>query len=183
MNYNNNLLEKMIDYKNKVTEVSISHWLNHELFTWQWWFCILLYLAPLFIWWKMVDRKRLFEIVIFGLFVNITCSLLDVVGTNFAMWEYSVTILPNIPLFFPIDYVDIPVTYMLIYQRYPKWKHFIIAITITAFIFSFIGEPFDVWAKMYILIHWKYIYSLPIYILIAIVCKVAVNWFIKKAQV
>lgn len=183
MNYNDYLIEKIIEYKKNISDASITHWLNQELITWQWWLSAFLYLAPLLIWWKMVNRKRLFEIMLFGLFVNITCSFLDVIGTNFTLWEYPIKILPNVPLFFPIDYVDIPVIYMLIYQHYPKWKHFFIAITITSLIFSFIGEPFLVWAKIYQLIHWKYIYSFPIYILIAIMCKVAINWFIKKAQV
>lgn len=170
----------MIEYKSKYSEVSISHWLNQELFRWQWWFCLFLYLFPLFLWWKIVDKKRLFEIMVFGLFVNIICAFLDVMGTNFALWEYSIRILPNIPLFFPIDYIDIPVTYMIIYQYFSKWTHFIIAITITALVFSFVGEPFNVWVKMYVLIHWKYIYSFPIYVVISIVCKGAINWFMKK---
>ncbi|MDP4093469.1 MAG: CBO0543 family protein [Bacillota bacterium] len=177
---NNDLVNKMTEYMSKYSDASFSHWINYELFTWQWWLCVFLCTVPLFIWWKVVEKKRLFEIMIFGLLVNITCSYLDVIGTSFALWQYKIKIVPCVPLFFPIDYTVIPVTYMILYQMFSKWKSFIIAVIITSLVFSFIGEPLDVWAGMYVMKRWNYIYSLPIYILIAIVCKATVIWFIKK---
>lgn len=182
MNYGDPIIDKMIEYKSKLIELAVSHWINQELFTWQWWFCVFLYIFPLLLWWKIVDRKRLLEIIIFGLFVNVFCSFLDVLGTNYNLWLYSIQIIPNVPLLFPIDYIVIPVVFMILYQIFTTWKSFIISMIITSLVFSFVGEPFDVWAKIYILIKWQYIYSFPIYILIGIICKATVNWFMKKAR-
>jgi len=73
-----------------------------------------------------------------------------------------------------------PIFYMIIYQYFTKWKTFLIAITIMAFIFAFILEPLTAWLGIYKLYHWKYWYSFLPYILIGIVIKFLIDKLIKK---
>lgn len=169
------LFKKMIEVKGIFKDLSIKHWLNHEVNTWQWWLCVAFIIVPLIIWWKMVDRKRLLEIALYGLLVNTQAAFLDVVGSEFLLWEYPIKLIPIIPRLVPIDLIVIPVVFMLIYQRYPKWKDFLIANTIVSAIFSFIVEPLQVWMGHYKLFAWKHVYSFPIYIAIAVLGKCIIN--------
>ena len=161
--------------------LSLHHWWKYEVLKWNWWLSVALTFVPLYIWWKIVDKKRLMEIVAYGFFINISSSFLDVVGSEFVLWDYPIRVIPNLPRLLPIDFTVIPVVYMLIYQLFPKWKGFLIANTVVAAVFSFIAEPLLVWMKLYILITWKYYFSFPIYIAMAAVGKLMVNVF-KSAQ-
>ena len=171
MNNGDSLTNKIIELKMQYKDLSIQHFMNYELFTWVWWFGIFCAIIPLILWWKVVDRKRILEITILGLVVNVSATILDVFGSEFALWEYIVRILPQIPLLFPVDYILLPIIEMLIYQRFPKWKGFIIANIFAAAILSFAVEPLATLIGQYRLISWKYVYSFPIYIIIAAFSK------------
>ncbi|RYD03459.1 hypothetical protein N752_19970 [Desulforamulus aquiferis] len=90
---------------------------------------------------------------------------------EFDLWDYKYQLVPLFDIFITYDMSIMPVIYMAIYQKFDKWKSFIIANTIVAAIFAFISEPLLVWLDFYLLLKWKYIYSFPIYIAIAIVLK------------
>jgi hypothetical protein len=177
----NELFNKYLQAKTLMRNLSLEHWVKYEVWKWNWWLSVALTFVPLYIWWIIADKKRLMEIVTYGFFINISASFLDVVGSEFVLWDYPVRVIPNLPRLVPIDFTVIPVVYMLIYQYFPKWKGFLIASTGVAAIFSFIAEPLMVWMKLYMLITWKYYYSFPIYIAMAVVGKVMVNLF-KAAQ-
>jgi hypothetical protein len=122
-----------------------------------------------------VNKERLVEITLFGLFVAAAAIFLDIAGSEYPPWEYPIRLLPMTPLIFPIDFIFLPVVDMLIYQKYPRWKSFLTANIIAAAILSFICEPLLTQFKAYYLITWEYVYSFPIYILIAVVCKLIVE--------
>ncbi|HBP63436.1 MAG TPA: hypothetical protein DD730_04010, partial [Desulfosporosinus sp.] len=125
--------------------------------------------------WKFVDKRRLLEIVAFGFLINILATFLDVVGSELLLWNYTLRILPQIPLLFPVDFVIVPIFYMLVYQRYTNWKHYLLASTILAIVLSFVAEPIAVYIGQYQLISWKFIYSFPIYIVLASLGKIFAN--------
>ncbi|MFZ5986951.1 MAG: CBO0543 family protein [Bacillota bacterium] len=180
MNNSNILLEKIIELKKQHMSLSFEHWISYELLRWQWWLSIVLLVVPLFVWWKLVDKKRILEIAVYGLIVNTAASFLDVIGYEFALWEYPIKVLPNLPKLFPVDFIIIPVSYMLIYQYFPDWKYFIISNTILSAFFSFIAEPLLTVVDIYRLIHWSYLYSFPIYIIISVLCRLIAEKIAKK---
>ncbi len=177
----NDLFYKYLATKKHMKALSLEHWTKFEVWKWNWWLSVVLTIIPLYIWWKIVDKKRLMEIVAYGFFINISASFLDVLGSEFVLWDYPVRVIPNLPRLVPIDFTVIPVVYMIVYQFFPKWKGFLIASTVVAATFSFIAEPLLVWMKLYMLNTWKYYYSFPIYIAMAVVGKLMVNVF-KAAQ-
>ena len=83
------------------------------------------------------------------------------------LWDYPDKILP----FLPFDFVVIPVVFMLIYQKFRPWKDFVIASTILAAFYAFIAEPVTVWLNLSVFLRWKYSYSFPIYVLIAVIMR------------
>lgn len=171
MGKDNPLLEKIIELRIQLRDLYFEHHQQRELFTWVWWLSIALIIVPLVVWWKTVDKKRLLEICVFGLLVNICATFLDVVGTDYALWEYPVRPLPKLALLLPVDYVIVPVVGMAIYQRCAKWWKFLLACTIASAVMSFLCEPFAAYIDMYKLITWRYVYSFPIYIAIYVVIR------------
>nr|WP_315989795.1 CBO0543 family protein [Desulforamulus aquiferis] len=105
------------------------------------------------------------------IFGNDCIVIFDAIGVEFDLWDYKYQLVPLFDIFITYDMSIMPVIYMAIYQKFDKWKSFIIANTIVAAIFAFISEPLLVWLDFYLLLKWKYIYSFPIYIAIAIVLK------------
>lgn len=169
------LMDKIIQGKIMARQLSIEHWVKYEGFTWQWWVGIVSVVIPLLLWWKIVDRRRLLEIMAFGFLVNILATFLDVTGSELFLWNYTIRLLPQIPLLFPVDFILVPIIYMLIYQRYKAWKQFLFASIIIALALAFIAEPLAVYIKQYQLISWRFIYSFPIYVLLAILGKFFAN--------
>lgn len=166
--------------KDKLMEAMLRHWYFDDLRKWTWWLSLVLTIIPLIIWWKIVDRKRLLEITVYGLLANITATFLDVIGSELVLWSYPDRLLPNLPRLLPIDYVVVPVAYMLIYQYFPKWKDFVIAMTVLSLIFSFVAEPLLVLLNMYELHYWQYWYSLPIYFAIGVVLRIFLEALLRQ---
>ncbi|MDR3542448.1 MAG: hypothetical protein P4L69_16025 [Desulfosporosinus sp.] len=165
------MMDQIIQTKIMYKHLSIEHWLRYEVFTWQWWIGIVFIVIPLLAWWKLVDKQRILVITAFGFLVNILATLLDVIGSELVLWNYTIRILPQIPLLLPVDFILVPIAYMLIFQRYRTWKQFLLASTIVALTLAFVAEPLAVYIKQYQLISWHYIYSFPIYIIISALSK------------
>lgn len=163
------------------TAVKIEYWLNETLFTFSWWMLLVTTVGIFILWLILLDKKRILEIVTYGFFITAIGMIGDVLGTSFMLWDYPNTLLP-ITLIAEVHTVQMPIIYMLIYQYFPKWKTFLIATTVNAFIFSFILEPLLVWLHIYQLDNWKHIYSFLPYIMIAIVVKLVVDKFKQLGQ-
>jgi hypothetical protein len=102
-------------------------------------------------------------------FIAVTAS--DAIGLAHGCWIYPIRLAPKFPHIISVDTAVLPIVYMLVYQTYSKWIYFIMASTIMAACFAFIGEPIAVWTGVYALITWKYYYSFPLYVLFAIGLK------------
>lgn len=165
----------IVETQKKLTELRLEHWKHEEVFSFQWWLQIALLIIPWIIWWKLVDKKRIGVIFSYGLLVLIFTSLMDNVGVELTLWGYPCLIVPVIVRLFGVNFSILPVSYMLIYQYFTKWTSFLIANTLFALFASFVGEPIYVLLDMYELYKWKYIYSVPIYIALAVFLKFLVE--------
>lgn len=175
--------EQIIDTQNLSIQLQNQHWLKYEVFTFQFWLLIAMLILPWFIWWKVVDRKRFYEILVFGLLVITVVTFLDEVGCQLNFWEYRFDIEPLFPRLIPINFTMLPIAYMLVYQYFANWKSYILANIIMAAIFAFIGEPIFIFLDIYELLNWKIIYSFPIYILLGVVLKLALIPIMKVQRV
>lgn len=147
----------------KLIELRYEHWIHRDLFTFQWWLLVVLLIVPWFIWWRFVDKKRLLEILLYGMLILASTTQLDIIGNESNLWGYPYKILPMIPRLISVDFGVVPVIYMLLYQYFPKWKSFLTANLIMSAVFAFIAEPALVGLDLYQLHNWKNIYSFPIY--------------------
>jgi hypothetical protein len=176
---NNPTFDQVLAAQNISIQFQIQHWLKHELFTPQFWLLIIILIIPWLLWWRWVDKKRLLEIIIYGLIMSTLVTILDELGCQLNLWEYRYDIEPLFPRFIPMNCTLLPVLYMLIYQYFSEWKSYLIANMALAAIFTFVGEPLLKVINIYVLLKWEHIYSFPIYILLALLVKLAVNSIIK----
>ncbi len=174
--------EQVLDAQNISIQLQLDHWLKFEVFSPQFWLLIGMLIIPWFIWFKLVERKRLLEIIIFGLIISIIVTTLDELGCQLNLWEYLYDIEPLFPRLIPMNFTLLPIGYMLVYQYFTKWKSFVAANAVVAAFYSFIGEPFLKMAGIYAMLNWKQIYSFPIYIIIAVLVRVLVDWIVSKKE-
>jgi len=160
-------MERVLELQKELTDIKINHWINEELFSPLWWLQLVLFILPWVIWWKLADKKRITDILAFGLLVLIVSTLFDRMGNELLFWAYPVKLIPLFPSLLSFDFAGLPVAYMLIYQYCPKWTQFIIANILASAAYSFVVEPAIIKLGFYQIYKWKFIYSFPIYILIA----------------
>lgn len=163
--------EKIIETQLYLNGLRTEIWLQSTVGRWYWWFMVFWTIFPLFIWWKYTDRNRFLEISFFGLMTCVSAGTLDTAGVSLGLWVYPFKILPFLPAFFPIDFVIIPVVFMLLYQRYASWKQFLITSTTVAALLSMVFDPIMVWMNIYQPLKWQYYYSIPVFVLMVSFCR------------
>lgn len=160
--------QHILDAHKYYTQLRYEYWITYEAYTPIWWFLLIAWITPWIIWWLLVDRRRLVEISFYGLVVMFITTTLNAIGSVQNLWTYTIKLIPFTPHLEPIDWSILPITYMLIFQYYPSWKQFLAAQTVIAILYSFIGEPFTIYLLgAYLPLDWSYLYSLPIYIVLA----------------
>lgn len=174
--------EEIRELHQKLAEMRYDYWLNHDLFSLQWWLLLTVFIVPWIIWWKLVDKERIFQILLFGTLLMILVITLDDIGIELNLWSYPYKLFFAISRLSAIDQGILIVAHMFLYQYFVRWKSFLIANVIMALFFSFILEPLTVKMRIYDLENWRYIYSLPIYILKAMLVKWIVDEVIQKKK-
>lgn len=87
-----------------LSKARMDNWLAEGLGTWRWWVLLIMLIVPWFIWYKYVDKKKLHEIVLFGLLIIIADITLDEIGFELSLWYYPVDVIPLFPRLTSIDY-------------------------------------------------------------------------------
>lgn len=167
----------------ELVDMRLEYWINHDLFSFQWWLLVILLIVPWIVWWRYVDKNRISQILLFGTLLMVLVMMMDDLGVESHLWSYPYQLFSMMPRLISIDQGIIIIAHMFLYQYFSKWKKFIIANTVMAIIFTFVFEPIVVWLDIYRLENWRYIYSLPIYILKAVLIKWVVDEVILKRQI
>ncbi|MFQ6389119.1 CBO0543 family protein [Priestia aryabhattai] len=99
--------------------------------------------------------------------IAIFSSFLDMIGDFLGLWDYRYEVFPLTSNYLPWDLFLLPIPVMFFIQVKPKIKPVIKALIYSA-LASFIGLPLLNWIGVYKQLHWRYIYSFPILIVIYI---------------
>ncbi|WP_376738448.1 CBO0543 family protein [Priestia aryabhattai] len=99
--------------------------------------------------------------------VAIFSSFLDMIGDFLGLWDYRYEVFPLTSNYLPWDLFLLPIPVMFFIQVKPKIKPVIKALIYSA-LASFIGLPLLNWIGVYKPLHWRYIYSFPILVVIYI---------------
>jgi hypothetical protein len=152
-------------------ELQYEHWLQHELFTNQWWALVGVLIIPWIIWWKLVDKTRTAIILAYGIYIMFVITAMDAIGSALQFWIYPIKLIPIVPDTVGIDWGLLTVADMLIYQYFPRWRSFIVAEIVIAAFLAFVGEPVAEVCKLYLPLHWEHSWSFPIYVMKAVIGK------------
>jgi hypothetical protein len=110
--------------------------------TWQFWVNVILLIVPLLVLYKLLDRKRAFQIGFYGLNIHIWFTHFDSFGTSHGYWEYPYKIMPFLPVSFTLDASLVPVAFMLVYQwSVNRNRNSYLYLIATGVIFAFILKP------------------------------------------
>lgn len=143
-------------------------WKNKMLVSWRWWLEAIFSFVTWGLWILYRKRESTGRLLHAGFTVIILCCWLDFIGVCMGLWYYPVKLVPTVPAYFLFDMCLFPVVIMFFIQFRPKWNPFMKA-CIFAGIAAFLGEPFFIWLKVYVPLHWKPIYSFPILIVIYLI--------------
>jgi hypothetical protein len=164
------LTQNIYETRLLLTSLQYAQW-KRILFTAQWWSLLFLLIISWLAWWKLIEKRRVFEVLAYALVVVIIGSILDLYGYKLGLWSYPIKSFYLNPGLIAGDWGLPPVVKSLVYQYYPQWKKFIIAQIVAAAFFSFIGEPILVWMGAYKMYEWSYWQSFLVYIPVAIFAK------------
>lgn len=158
-----------------VTYARIDNWFDTDFNTFGWWLQLLLAVFSIMVWWKIMNKKRLMELIFYSFTIMTITIWFDEVGYEIGLWYYPIDLIPVFPPATAIDYFMLPIMYGIVYQYCRSWKTFIIATCLLSGVFSFILEPLLEKFGFYVPIKWNHYYSFPIYIGIAIIMKAIVE--------
>ena len=153
-------VQQIVNKLDELNKIQDMYWVNHTLFTWQWWVGILLTIVPWVLWIIIRNKDSSNRLLFVGFFVMIFTSYLDFIGVEYGLWYYEYKVLPTIPAYIPWDFSLFPVAIMLLLQYKPNFSPYIKSILFGASS-AFIGEPFFASIKLYSPINWRYLYSFP----------------------
>ncbi len=169
-------MSKDVDIQKLLTAVRVDEWLREDLFRFKWWFLLGLAAVLLVVWWRLVDRTRLPEITLYA--VLTTCLTMGIVeyGEELTLWDYPADISPIFPVLTAVNLAVLPLVYSLVYQYFRTWKQFLPAAVIATCLLSFVFEPALSWGGFFQLLKWRYYYTFPVYIAVALL----IRWVVLK---
>lgn len=177
-------LNQLIEMKKKFNSALLNYWRENNFLSPQWWLVVILSIITPIIWYKLVDKTRISEITLLGLFYGISAIILDAIGSFAMVWFYPVRLTPYLyPQLYPYDTCILMIPFMLVYQRWGNnFKQFFIFTGLLSAFQAFFGEPFMEWLKIYQALTWKHIYSFPIYWGLGTFCWLLISLFKKIEQ-
>ena len=78
--------QAIVNLKKLLYQVRFNDWINNDIFTSRWWILLLSFIVPWFIWFLLVDKGRLKEMLLYLLSTASIAILLDESGITLGMW-------------------------------------------------------------------------------------------------
>ena len=161
-------LPQSVEMQMKLTRDHIDQWLAEDFLRFRWWLLIVIYIACAVVWWKLVDKQRLKETLLFTVLAYIAVLALNEYGQELILWDYPVDLIPVFPPFSSVNLLLLPPIYSLVYQRFTSARTYFSAVLVVSAAFCFVIEPLLVWGGFFQLLNWQYWMSFPLYIVMAL---------------
>ena len=147
--------------------LSYTQWKTQTLFSNQWWILVALIAICYAIWWAIVDKRRLTQILLFGSLIAAGRIVMDIIGNNVALWSYDIRETPFSPSPFLHDLTLTPIALMVAYQYTHSWKNFLVWTAVATGIISFALFPLLTTFGFLTFYKWNYVYSFVLIMAIA----------------
>lgn len=130
--------KQILEISGKLNDLIETQWLNQIFLSPAWFFHVFLILFTYVLFFFLVDKRRIIEILLFGSLVAVAFSVYDAIGEQLGYWATLKRVFPIHPNFFLGDLTLIPLTAMLVYQYAFSWRRFLVWITVWAGFLAFI---------------------------------------------
>lgn len=117
--------EEIIQKSDELNNLILTKWLNQELFSFEWFFILFLVLVCYFLFFYLVDKKRIVEILLYGSLVAVAFVVYDSIGIFFGFWANKISTSPVYPNILGSDLTIAPLIAMIIYQYKSPWDSFL----------------------------------------------------------
>ncbi|AIF53094.1 CBO0543 family protein [Pelosinus sp. UFO1] len=152
-------------------DLNYTQWKTQILFSPIWWSYITIIVISYAIWWKLVDKRRLTQLLLFGSLVSVGRILIDIIGSNMNLWSYNIRESPFIPSPFLHNFTISPLAFMLLLQYTSSWKSFIIWNAVITGVYSFVLNPIMISLHILTLYKWNYFYAFAVVFTMVSVCR------------
>ncbi|KPU44480.1 hypothetical protein OXPF_19740 [Oxobacter pfennigii] len=160
-----------VDLQRQLTADHIEIWLAEGFLKLRWWVLIVLYIVCAVVWWKLLDKRRLKEILVFTALAYIAVLAINEYGQELILWGYPTDVLPVFPPFSSVNLLLLPTIYSLIYQHFSSSRSYFVAESAVTVLFCVALEPLLAWGGFFELLNWKYWLSIPVYAIMALLVK------------
>ncbi|MFB9759300.1 hypothetical protein [Ectobacillus funiculus] len=173
--------EQVDKLREKFIDSFVDYWQHYSSWaSWQFWFLLVMAVAPLVILYFFIDRKKAMHIGFFGFNVHVWASKLDEIAIAIDLWDYKYKIIPYLQSIAALDASFFPVSFMLLYQWTLNYKknYYIYATGLCVF-FAFLFKPALVAFGIFHIhkgVHYWYLFFA--YIIVMLVSKLITNIFI-----
>jgi hypothetical protein len=137
----------------------------------EWWFIVVAIMAAYFIWWKLTDKRRIIELLLYGSFIAVVRVIFDDWGISSGRWTYVIDLVPIGQSLFLNDLTIIPLSMMLIYQYSANWRTFVVWLAIVQGATSFLLWPLLITLGILKLHDWQLYYSYIFVVATAIIMR------------
>ncbi|AST93022.1 hypothetical protein BC6307_18045 [Sutcliffiella cohnii] len=176
------MFEQLQELNKQANRIETEYWVNHDLFSWQWWFIVIINLLFLVLLILFMDKQRIQIITIAFLFSFILVGIVNELGSFYGWWSYPHQFITALKTMNAVDFLTVPVIITLFYQTFGKWKIYLITTTVFFLILSFVGIPIFVYFDFYKLHTWNYFYSFLTLLLVSILVKLFTDFIITKSK-
>lgn len=176
-------MDQIFKNQTQLNQKELEYWLNHDVFSANWWFIVFINFLFLVLLLILIDRQRILIISLTFIVSFTLIGLINESGKYFGLWSYPHQFLPFVESFNAVDFMTIPVIFTLIYQTFSKWKYYLIAILVMSLIIGFIFIPVFVHFNFYKLHNWNYFYSFLTMLIVGCLLKLIVNFIKYRSDV
>lgn len=160
-----------MEYWNK----TFQNWISNEFLSFPWIFNAVFLIICYIVWIKLVDKRRIKDILLFGSFIAVAAALIDLIGVTIGLWQYVVHLLPFSPSLFPFDYTIVPIIYMLVIQYTSSWRSYLTGSLLASAAIAFIINPLYVQVGILQYRRFNYFYMFLVIFVVTTVIKAIYN--------
>ncbi|KKI92179.1 hypothetical protein WQ54_10830 [Bacillus sp. SA1-12] len=162
-------------------QMEMDYWINHDLFSFQWWAILIMNAIFLILFFLLIDRQRILLITLAFMISYVINTIFDDIGEYFQLWSHPHQLVQFVASVATVEFIIVPSIMALMYQMFSRWKFFLIVDFIVSLFISFIVQPIFVYLDIYKLHNWTYFYSLLVLFVIGVLVKIIMD-FIKTKQ-
>lgn len=163
---------------------SYQHWISDEFLSFQWFLMVGVLIVTYTIWLKLVDTRRITEILLVGSLSTVAFMILDMVLASYlGLWGYEIAITPIEPPVFMISISLAPMLHMLALQYSSAWKGYLLWSGIGMAFLGFVILPVYAMLDIFLMYKgWNYIYHFLMMFSVGVISKGMLQWLLSLEQ-